>query len=91
MQDILLSYNAVGIFEHWELSMQLFDARVKSPVEHWDADVSKNPGVSEIALVRVCGTASQVLSRGKICNCRLKHDSVSPRSCEANTQMSILP
>ncbi|CAN0135821.1 unnamed protein product [Scytosiphon promiscuus] len=44
VEDILLSYNAVGIFEHWELSMQLFDARVKSPVEHWDADVSKNPG-----------------------------------------------
>lgn len=33
----------MGIFEEWRLSMQLFDARVKSPVEQWDANVA-NPG-----------------------------------------------
>lgn len=43
-QEILLTYNAVGIFEHWDLSMQLFNARVKSPVENWDANIAKNPG-----------------------------------------------
>lgn len=44
LQEILLSYNAVGIFEEWDLSMQLFDARVKSPVEQWDANIANNPG-----------------------------------------------
>lgn len=48
-QELLLTYNAVGIFEYWELSMQLFDAKVKSPVETWDASVSHNPGVSNDA------------------------------------------
>lgn len=43
-QEILLSYNAVGIFEEWSLSMELFDARVKSPVERWDANLATNPG-----------------------------------------------
>lgn len=44
-QEILLTYNAVGIFEYWDLSMQLFDAKVKSPVEKWDASITHNPGV----------------------------------------------
>ncbi|CAN0101748.1 unnamed protein product, partial [Ectocarpus fasciculatus] len=32
---ILSTYTAVGILEYWDLSMQLFDERVKSPVRHW--------------------------------------------------------
>lgn len=35
---------AVGITEHWELSMQLFDAVVESPVRKWDAELLRNPG-----------------------------------------------
>eukprot|EP00904_Undaria_pinnatifida_P009826 jgi/Undpi1/5974/HiC_scaffold_2.g01248.m1 len=31
----LRSYKAVGIAEHWELTMLLFDATVTSPVRHW--------------------------------------------------------
>eukprot|EP00904_Undaria_pinnatifida_P005233 jgi/Undpi1/183/HiC_scaffold_1.g00180.m1 len=45
VEEILLTYNAVGIFEYWDLSMQLFDAKVKSPVEKWDASITHNPGV----------------------------------------------
>lgn len=45
MQEILLTYTAVGIFEHWETSMALFNARVKSPVAHWDAQIARNPGL----------------------------------------------
>lgn len=48
-QDILLTYKAVGIFEEWALSMQLFDARVRSPVEKWDANLATNPGVQSPA------------------------------------------
>ena len=40
-----MSYKAVGITEQWDLSMQLFDARVKSPVARWDVDMMANPGV----------------------------------------------
>lgn len=43
-KDILANYTAVGILEHWDLSMQLFDARVRSPVRHWNATVQSNPG-----------------------------------------------
>ncbi|CAM9902494.1 unnamed protein product, partial [Scytosiphon promiscuus] len=35
VQDILSTYTAVGIMEHWELSMELFNARVKSFVKDW--------------------------------------------------------
>lgn len=35
---------AVGILEHWDLSMQLFDARVKSPVRDWQNIQKSNPG-----------------------------------------------
>lgn len=45
VEEILLSYNALGIFEYWDLSMQLFDAKVRSPVEKWDASITHNPGV----------------------------------------------
>lgn len=34
----------MGIFEHWSLSMELFDARVRSPVQQWDANVANNSG-----------------------------------------------
>lgn len=43
-QAILGSYTAVGILEHWDLSMQLFDARVKSPVRDWQHISKSNPG-----------------------------------------------
>ncbi len=38
------TYAAVGILEHWDLSMQLFDARVKSPVKDWVNINTSNPG-----------------------------------------------
>lgn len=44
-QNILSSYNAVGIFEEWDLSMDLFNATVKSSVRSWDATVFLNGGV----------------------------------------------
>lgn len=44
VQDILLSYTAVGIFEEWDLSMELFDAKVVSSVRGWDKRVAHNPG-----------------------------------------------
>lgn len=43
-QAILASYTAVGILEHWDLSMQLFDARVKSPVRSWRQIQMSNQG-----------------------------------------------
>eukprot|EP00904_Undaria_pinnatifida_P005211 jgi/Undpi1/181/HiC_scaffold_1.g00178.m1 len=45
MENILSSYNAVGIFEEWDLSMDLFNATVKSSVRSWDATVFLNGGV----------------------------------------------
>lgn len=30
--------------EHWDLSMQLFDARVRSPVRNWSMFKQANPG-----------------------------------------------
>lgn len=45
---MLSNYTAVGIFEEWELSMQLFDATVKSSVRRWDARVSLNHGVDHV-------------------------------------------
>lgn len=43
-QSILGTYTAVGILEHWDLSMQLFDARVRSPVRDWVNISKSNPG-----------------------------------------------
>eukprot|EP00903_Cladosiphon_okamuranus_P008180 g7879.t1 len=37
VEGILRSYTAVGILEHWDLTMELFNARVKSPVRDWKA------------------------------------------------------
>ena len=34
----------MGIFEHFELSMELFDATLKTPVAHWTANKISNPG-----------------------------------------------
>eukprot|EP00752_Nemacystus_decipiens_P003296 g3050.t1 len=44
VEAILGSYTAVGILEHWDLSMQLFDARVRSPVRDWQNIKKSNPG-----------------------------------------------
>lgn len=44
IQAILGSYTAVGILEHWDLSMQLFDAKVRSPVRDWQNIHKSNPG-----------------------------------------------
>eukprot|EP00903_Cladosiphon_okamuranus_P012839 g11997.t2 len=44
MQENFRSYKAIGIFEHWELSMQLFDATVTSSVRHWNNSMALNPG-----------------------------------------------
>lgn len=43
-QETLKSYAAVGIAEHWELSMALFGAKVKSPVRKWNPDLVSNSG-----------------------------------------------
>ncbi|CAM9257144.1 unnamed protein product [Ectocarpus sp. 12 AP-2014] len=43
-EDVLLSYTAVGIFEEWELSMELFDAVISSPVQQWGGGEAVNPG-----------------------------------------------
>ena len=43
-QATLNTYKAVGIAEHWELSMALFDASVKSPVRKWNPKLVSNTG-----------------------------------------------
>lgn len=35
----ILLHSQVGILEHWDLSMDLFNARVKSPVRDWKVEV----------------------------------------------------
>ncbi|CAM9180585.1 unnamed protein product [Ectocarpus sp. 13 AM-2016] len=45
VENILAGYTAVGIMEHWELSMQLFNARVRSPVRDWNMTVLNNAGL----------------------------------------------
>ncbi|CAM9119149.1 unnamed protein product [Laminaria digitata] len=42
--EVLSTYTAVGIFEEWELSMRLFDAKVKTPVQNWDVNLAANRG-----------------------------------------------
>lgn len=44
IQAIIGSYQAIGILEHWELSMQLFDAKVRSPVSDWQIIQISNSG-----------------------------------------------
>lgn len=39
------NYTAIGIMEYWDLSMQLFDAKVKSPVRTWELQKHANPGI----------------------------------------------
>lgn len=46
---MLASYQAVGIFEEWDLSMQLFNATVKSSVRSWDRSLALNPGLASPA------------------------------------------
>lgn len=41
----MLTYTAIGITSEWELSMDLFDAVVVSPVRRWDRDIMYNEGV----------------------------------------------
>lgn len=43
-QELLALYKAIGIFEHWDLSMQLFDATVVSSVREWRSSGALNPG-----------------------------------------------
>ena len=38
------SYTAIGIVEHWKLSMELFDAVIVSPVREWNQLVAYNQG-----------------------------------------------
>ncbi|CAB1120652.1 unnamed protein product [Ectocarpus sp. CCAP 1310/34] len=45
VEDILSRYTAVGIMEHWDLSMQLFNARVRSPVREWNITQHSNAGL----------------------------------------------
>lgn len=44
-QEILSTYTAVGIAEEWNVSMQLFDATIKSPVGQWQSSDMINPGL----------------------------------------------
>lgn len=48
-KDILKSYTAVGIYEEWDVSMKLFDAKVPSSVRKWDADTMLNRGAQSSA------------------------------------------
>ena len=41
-QATLNTYKAVGIAEHWELSMALFNVSVKSPVRKWNPMLVSN-------------------------------------------------
>eukprot|EP00904_Undaria_pinnatifida_P005748 jgi/Undpi1/2302/HiC_scaffold_13.g05686.m1 len=43
-ENALLEYDAVGIFEEWDLSMYLFDATIASPVQAWASNEPANPG-----------------------------------------------
>lgn len=43
-KDILSTYVAVGIYEEWSLSMQLFDAKVPTSVRKWDSGMKLNNG-----------------------------------------------
>ncbi|CBJ29219.1 hypothetical protein Esi_0138_0056 [Ectocarpus siliculosus] len=43
-EGILATYTAVGILEYWDLSMQLFNARVTSPVWDWEDMEHSNRG-----------------------------------------------
>lgn len=40
----MLTYTAVGLMSEWELSMELFDATIKSPVRKWNHHETHNPG-----------------------------------------------
>lgn len=42
IQDLLNTYDAIGIAEHWTLSMQLFDKTLKSDVKKWVDAPHKN-------------------------------------------------
>ncbi|CAN0193851.1 unnamed protein product [Ascophyllum nodosum] len=44
IQGIMRSYTAIGIVEHWKLSMELFDAVIVSPVREWNQLVAYNQG-----------------------------------------------
>lgn len=44
-KDILATYVVVGIYEEWNLSMKLFDAKVTSSVRKWDSSMALNPGL----------------------------------------------
>ncbi|CAM9148414.1 unnamed protein product [Hapterophycus canaliculatus] len=44
VQEVMASYVAVGIMEHWDLTMKLFNARVRSPVPDWNQFRLANPG-----------------------------------------------
>lgn len=41
-EDLLRTYTAVGIAEHWDISMELFDATLDSRVEKWTSTPHKN-------------------------------------------------
>ncbi|CAM9839575.1 unnamed protein product [Scytosiphon promiscuus] len=44
VQQVMASYVAVGVMEYWDLSMQLFNARVRSPVPDWNQFRLANSG-----------------------------------------------
>ncbi|CAM9616207.1 unnamed protein product [Ascophyllum nodosum] len=49
IQAIMGTYTAIGFLEHWELSMRLFDAKVKSPVRDWEnIQISNSGTMSEL-------------------------------------------
>lgn len=63
LQEALLNYTAIGIFEEWELSMQLFDATVHSPVQRWTTSEAVNLGPQSArreALARWAHTSSEI-------------------------------
>lgn len=41
----MFTYQAIGVMEYWDLSMELFQAKVKSPVRDWRQKNHVNEGL----------------------------------------------
>ena len=41
LSPFVILRSQIGILEHWDLSMDLFNARIKSPVRDWQVEVCR--------------------------------------------------
>lgn len=53
------TYTAVGILEEWDTTMELFNAKVKSPVRDWRTEQVSNPGTGSDVRDRLLSWAMQ--------------------------------